>query len=199
MDHRDNTLPPRAKRRISRQTLNRSVDALNLVLTSRADTAALGRAIGRVLTGGEILALIGTLGVGKTALVKGIAAGLGIPSHCVSSPTFVLAHEYQGRVPMTHMDLYRIKDSREAHASGIFDCVQGETVVAIEWADRFPACLPADRLEIRLAHRAPHSRAVAITALGPEASRLLDRITQRRRSLTSRRRKRLQQGKASAR
>jgi len=199
MDHRDKPLTTRAKRRISTQAMNPPVDTFNLVLSSRADTAALGRAIGRVLKGGEILALIGTLGVGKTALVKGIATGLGMPSHSVSSPTFVLAHEYQGRVPMIHMDLYRVKDSCDAQASGLFDCLNDETVVAIEWADRFPSCLPADRLEIRLTHRDLHSRAVAITALGPEASLLLDRITQRRRSLTSRRRKRLQQGKASAR
>src|SRR5262245_9267813 len=76
-------------------------------LPSLRDTDRLGRAIGSVLEGGESLALSGTLGAGKTALVRGIATGLGAPAEAVSSPTFVLLHEYHGRLPLAHIDLYR--------------------------------------------------------------------------------------------
>jgi tRNA threonylcarbamoyladenosine biosynthesis protein TsaE len=172
-----------------------------MVLSSLADTESLGQAIGRMLKGGEVLALIGMLGAGKTALVRGIAAGLGVPSDAVSSPTFVLAHEYQGRLSLIHIDLYRVKDSFEAQASGLSDCFTDQTVVAIEWADRFPAWLPTDRLEIKLTHRSPRTRGLVISAGGAGSSLLLDRITQEQRQqpLARTRRKILQRGKASPR
>src|SRR5215813_10057687 len=90
-------------------------------LSSPLDTDRLGRAIGSVLTGGESLALSGALGAGKTALVRGIAAGLGAPAAAVSSPTFVLLHEYPGRLPLAHVDLYRLNSEQEAELIGLND------------------------------------------------------------------------------
>lgn len=156
-----------------------SSGSLRVTLFSRSDTESLGRSIGRALEGGEVLALIGELGVGKTALVRGIAAGLKAPAS-VSSPTFVLIHEYRGRLPLIHVDLYRLRTDAEAEAIGLEDYFNGQAVIAIEWADRFPALLPADRLEVRLRHKSPTIRTVQLSAHGMQSLSLLPRIAQAR-------------------
>lgn len=155
--------------------------AWTLALSSRAATEAFGRAIGRALTGGETLALSGELGAGKTALVRGIAAGLGAPPSAVSSPTFVLIHEYQGRLPLVHVDLYRLRSEAEAESTGLREYFQGHNVTAIEWAGKFPALLPADRLEITLRHNSPTTRAAHLLAEGPQSVRLLAELRRTRR------------------
>jgi tRNA threonylcarbamoyladenosine biosynthesis protein TsaE len=145
---------------------------------SPAWTDRLGRVIGLALQGGETLALIGPLGAGKTALVRGIAQGLdATPTH-VSSPTFVLIHEYRGRLPFAHVDLYRLA-SRDIESTGLADYFSGQTITAIEWADRGFAWLPNDRLEIELRHKSVGSRTVQLRATGPMAVTLLDRIRTR--------------------
>jgi tRNA threonylcarbamoyladenosine biosynthesis protein TsaE len=116
------------------------------------------------------------LGTGKTALVRGIAAGLGAPPDAVSSPTFVLLHEYRGRLPLAHLDLYRVDSLQEAESIGLGDYLSGSTVVAVEWADKAPALLPDDRLEIQLRHRTVQSRSIQVTATGPLSAALLTRI-----------------------
>jgi tRNA threonylcarbamoyladenosine biosynthesis protein TsaE len=153
----------------------------DLALTSLAATESLGRAIGRALTGGDVLALIGALGAGKTAMVRGIAAGLGVPPDSVSSPTFVLVHEYRGRLSLIHIDLYRLCTDADIESIGLSDYFTDRTVEAIEWADRFPALLPEDRLEVRLTHRTPATRTVRLAAKGPQSRSLLARIDQARR------------------
>jgi tRNA threonylcarbamoyladenosine biosynthesis protein TsaE len=145
----------------------------DLVLSSRAQTESLGRAIGRAAEGGEVLALIGELGAGKTALVRGIASGLAAPAGSVSSPTFVLVHEYVGRLCLVHMDLYRRRTESDAANLGLQDYFTDRSITAIEWADRFPDLLPPDRLEIELAHRTPVTRTSRVTARGPRSLRLL--------------------------
>jgi len=170
------TVPERGVGEIAKHAYSLDIDAINVILPSRAATESFGRSIGRLLQGGEVLALMGSLGAGKTALVRGIATGLRVPSDAVSSPTFVLAHEYRGRLPLIHIDLYRVSDGLEADASGLSDSFTDRTVVAIEWADRFPAWLPSDRLEFRLSHRTPFTRGLTITALGPVSSLLFQRV-----------------------
>lgn len=125
------------------------------------------------MTGGETLALTGELGAGKTALVRGIATGLGTPSTHVTSPTFVLIHEYSGRLPLVHVDLYRLRSAAEAEGIGLQEYFRGETVTAIEWADKFPGLLPRDRLELTLEHRTRTARTVHLVACGPRANSLL--------------------------
>lgn len=144
-----------------------------LSLPSRAATEAFGQIIGKSVTGGETLALTGELGAGKTALVRGIATGLGTPSTHVTSPTFVLIHEYSGRLPLVHVDLYRLRSAAEAEGIGLQEYFRGETVTAIEWADKFPGLLPRDRLELTLEHRTRTARTVHLVACGPRASSLL--------------------------
>jgi tRNA threonylcarbamoyladenosine biosynthesis protein TsaE len=148
----------------------------NRSLPSPAHTDRLGRAIGSVLAGGESLALSGRLGAGKTALVRGIAAGLGAPASAVSSPTFVLLHEYEGRLPLAHIDLYRLTSSKEVETIGLADYLSGQTVVAVEWADKAPGLLPDDRLEMELRHRTVQSRSITFKATGPLSAALLSRL-----------------------
>lgn len=155
--------------------------SLHLVLQTGAATERLGQAIGRALMGGEVLALTGELGAGKTTLVRGIAGGLKAPSTSVSSPTFVLIHEYRGRLPLIHADLYRLRTEAEAGSIGLQDYFSDRAVVAIEWADRFPGLLPQDRLEIRLSHRSPLVRTARLHAQGPRSHALLARVRLARR------------------
>ncbi len=157
-------------------------DAWHCLSKSIAETDRLGRRIGRTLQGGEIVALYGELGSGKTALVRGMAAGLGAPPRAVSSPTFVLIHEYHGRMRLAHADLYRLDSAAELPHIGLSDYDDGHTVMVIEWAERAGHDLPADRLEIHLRHRSPDVREIAFIPRGARARRLLARVRTSRRS-----------------
>lgn len=134
--------------------------------------------MGSAMKGGEILALFGPLGAGKTALVRGMAAGLDAPSTAVSSPTFVLIHEYHGRLPLAHVDLYRLPSARDIESIGLQEYLTGPTVAAIEWADKGLTILPSDRLEIILRHASVESRTITMTATGPCSRDFLGRIRQ---------------------
>jgi tRNA threonylcarbamoyladenosine biosynthesis protein TsaE len=122
-----------------------------------------------------MLALFGPLGAGKTALVRGIARGLGAAPTSVTSPTFVLIHEYRGRLPLAHVDLYRIRSQQELESTGLAEYLSGSTVTAVEWADKARPLLPDDRLEIELRHLAVGSRTIRLTASGPVSAALLSR------------------------
>jgi tRNA threonylcarbamoyladenosine biosynthesis protein TsaE len=160
----------------------RPASSRGLVLNSRRETELIGEAIGRVLREGDVIALIGDLGAGKTALVHGIVSGLEAPPSLVTSPTFILMHRYYGRLPLTHMDLYRLSSPEEAEAVGLAEVFTDDAVTAIEWADRFPSLLPSDRLEVRLTHRTFTTRSVQFMAQGTRSRSLLARI---RRALPS--------------
>ena len=134
--------------------------------------------LGTLLQGGEVLALFGELGAGKTSLVKGIADGLLAEPTDVSSPTFTLIHEYRGRLPLVHSDLYRLT-AAQLEDTGLNDYLDGHTVTAIEWADRWGDGLPSDRLDVHLSHRPPAARRAILTARGPAARRLLDALRSR--------------------
>lgn len=157
--------------------MSQSRDLLDVIFSSPRETESFGRTIGTVLRGGDVLALVGELGAGKTALVRGIVAGLGGSVSAVTSPTFMLMHEYPGRLPLIHLDLYRLQRASEAEAIGLTACFSDETVTAIEWADRFPDLLPADRLDVHLVHRTPRTRMARLAARGAGARSLLLRIS----------------------
>ena len=115
---------------------------------SEEETIALGERLARELPARQVVLLIGPLGAGKTTLAKGIVKGLGAASpDDVSSPTFTLIHEY-GRV--YHIDLYRLDEPREVATLGLDDLFDREAIVLIEWGERFPQFLPAERTEIRI-------------------------------------------------
>jgi len=144
-----------------------------LASLSPTHTDRLGRAIGHALQGGETLALFGELGAGKTALVRGIASGLGAPRTAVSSPTFVFIHEYRGRLPFAHIDLYRVHSTQEALSTGLEEYLVGSTVTAIEWADKGLTLLPDDRLDIHLRHESVERRTIQLSASGTASALLL--------------------------
>lgn len=112
-----------------------------------AATRALAARLAAVARSGDLLCLSGELGAGKTQFAKGFAAGLGITDP-VSSPTFVLMAEYEGRLPLFHLDLYRLVDAADAFAGGLIDERQGEGVVLVEWGERLGPSLPINRLDV---------------------------------------------------
>jgi tRNA threonylcarbamoyladenosine biosynthesis protein TsaE len=117
---------------------------------SEAATIALGERLARELPPRVVVLLIGNLGAGKTTLAKGIVNGLGAaPPDEVASPTFTLIHEYGGG-RVYHIDLYRLEEPREIATLGLDELFEREAVVLIEWGERFPQFLPAERIEIRL-------------------------------------------------
>ncbi len=125
----------------------------SLVFHSRGphETRAFGRLLGSLLRSGDVVGLSGPLGAGKTCLVQGLAAGLGVdPSLPVTSPTFVLVAEYPGRLWLRHADFYRVESYARLEDAGFDDLLAGDAVVVVEWPERFPDALPAERLDLAL-------------------------------------------------
>jgi len=121
-----------------------------------------GRHFAASLQPGDVVALTGDLGAGKTCLVKGIALGLGVTQD-VTSPTFTIIHEYRGgRLPLAHIDLYRLNSEREALNIGIEDYLNGPGITVIEWAERIESLLPPQTKRIRLAVVDDNSRSIAV-------------------------------------
>jgi tRNA threonylcarbamoyladenosine biosynthesis protein TsaE len=127
------------------------------------ETIELGRRIAATLPKRAVVLLIGNLGAGKTTLAKGIISGLGAAApEDVASPTFTLIHEYgEGRV--YHIDLYRLDRAEQVATLGLDEIFDREAVVLIEWGERFPQSLPADRIEIRINPVSEDSRRIEIT------------------------------------
>jgi tRNA threonylcarbamoyladenosine biosynthesis protein TsaE len=110
-----------------------------------------GRQLAPVLKPGDLVLLIGDLGAGKTTLSKGIVQALtGVHPDEVASPTFTLIHEFKGRVPVYHLDLYRLETEADVLGIGLDDLFDGKHVLLIEWGERFPALWPKARIEIRI-------------------------------------------------
>ena len=140
--------------------------------TSADETVALGERLGRLAVAGDLLCLWGDLGAGKTQLAKGIARGLGV-TDTVNSPTFVLMSEYAGRLPLFHVDLYRLADAADALAGGVVDERQLDGVTVVEWPDRLGPVLPANRLDVRIAGTGDESRSIELVADDPRHERYL--------------------------
>ena len=115
------------------------------------ETQALGERLGKTLKQGDVIALIGDLGTGKTCLTQGIARGIGIaPDEIVSSPSYILINEYNGTVPIYHIDLYRLENSEEIAELGLSEYVEGDGICIIEWAERMTDALPATCIKIHI-------------------------------------------------
>ena len=149
---------------------------VHIITHSPEETAQLGEAVAGCLEGGEVIALTGELGAGKTCFAKGLAHGLGIDPDLVTSPTFILINEYHGRLHVYHFDAYRLKDGGELEALGCDEMFAGSGVCVVEWADRVEDCLPPDRLAVRMAHAGPTSRSIDLVATGEKHRGLLVRL-----------------------
>ena len=130
------------------------IDQQFLLLKNEDDTRALGLRIAEALEPGDVIALIGDLGTGKTALTKYIAEGLGVAEE-INSPTFTIVKEYRsGRMPLYHFDVYRLGSGEELLDIGAEEMLEGDGVSVIEWADIVADVLPSDALAIRLGYSA---------------------------------------------
>jgi tRNA threonylcarbamoyladenosine biosynthesis protein TsaE len=135
-----------------------------LVTHSELETAAAGRDLAPQLSAGSVVLLFGDLGAGKTAFVRGLAEGLGVGSEEVSSPTFTIMQEYRGgRLPLFHVDLYRLNDAREIEELGL-DEITAEGVLAIEWAEKLRG-EPEGAIGVRIAHADGDMRTIELTNL----------------------------------
>ena len=137
-----------------------------ITTSSELETAAAGRELAPTLSAGDVVLLYGDLGAGKTAFVRGLAEGLGVSRDEVSSPTFTIMQEYRGgRLPLFHVDLYRLDDPRELDDLGL-DEIAEEGVLAIEWAEKLVARLkPSRYVAVRIAHDAGDRRVIQIDNL----------------------------------
>jgi tRNA threonylcarbamoyladenosine biosynthesis protein TsaE len=145
---------------------------LRLLAPNPAATRAVGERLGLAATAGDVIALSGPLGSGKTELARGIAQGLGVVG-AVSSPTFILIAEHEGRLPFFHVDCYRIAGPEDALEAGLLDERRAEGVTVVEWAERLGTTLPAGRLEIRLDGSGDDPRTLACRATDARHARLL--------------------------
>ena len=151
--------------------------AFELDSNSPQQTEAIGRALGLAAEGGELLGLIGELGAGKTRLVKGIAAGLGLKDQGqVRSPTFVLIREHPGRLRLFHVDAYRLQGPAELLSLGLDEILDHGGLTAVEWADRVGDLLPPDRLDLDFAIIGSNQRRITFRCGGMKAISYLDRI-----------------------
>jgi tRNA threonylcarbamoyladenosine biosynthesis protein TsaE len=133
-----------------------------IVTHSADDTEAAGAALGRELRGGDVVALVGELGAGKTAFVRGVARALGVAARPLS-PTFTLINEYRGRGPVYHVDAYRVDRLADLIALGLEEYIDGDGVTLIEWADKARPLLPARTVWVRIDGVGDEPRTISVT------------------------------------
>lgn len=136
-------------------------------------TTSLGARLGSVAVAGDLVCLWGDLGAGKTHLAKAFGAALGVTG-TITSPSFVLMTEYVGRLPLFHLDPYRLLDARDALAGGLLDERQADGVTLIEWPERLADALPAERLDVRIEGTGDEPRTITLEARGGAYARYLD-------------------------
>jgi tRNA threonylcarbamoyladenosine biosynthesis protein TsaE len=146
-----------------------------IVSADPAGTTALGHALAGAARAGDLICLWGDLGAGKTHLAKAIGAGLGV-TDTIASPSFILMAEYTGRLPLFHIDLYRLADASDALAGGLIDDRQGTGLTIVEWPDRMAGVLPAARVDVIIEGAGDAPREITVRAGTPELGRYLDAI-----------------------
>jgi tRNA threonylcarbamoyladenosine biosynthesis protein TsaE len=150
---------------------------LTLQSGSPDDTLQFGQTLAAGLLAGDVVALVGPLGAGKTQLVKGIALGLGVPdSRLVNSPTFVLVNEYSARIPIQHLDAYRLRGASELQALGFDEMCADGAVVLVEWADRVADAIPLSALWIELTVQGDRERCLELRTSSAELAARLAKL-----------------------
>ena len=154
------------------------MNRLELECGSEEVTIALGRRLGENLAAGDVIALWGDLGAGKTFLTRAIALGLGVPERTpVTSPTFTFINEYEGRLHIYHLDLYRLSDLTELDTLPWMEALYGTGVSLIEWPERLGTLIPEERWDIRIEITGDEARFITIEALGKANVKRLKRWT----------------------
>ncbi len=146
----------------------------SVITSSPEQTWRAGEMLGARLGAGDLVCLYGDLGADKTSFSYGIALGLGVQGQYVPSPTFTFVNEYKGRVPLYHIDLYRLKDPEELESIGFEEYIDSDGVTVIEWAERAEDELPAECLSVYLSYIDDHSREIGFLAEGERYEKLLE-------------------------
>ncbi|HEX2568220.1 MAG TPA: tRNA (adenosine(37)-N6)-threonylcarbamoyltransferase complex ATPase subunit type 1 TsaE [Polyangia bacterium] len=136
-------------------------------------TRRLAERLGKKVRPGDVLTLVGDLGVGKTCFVQGLSRGLGVTGSRVASPTFNIVIEHAGRIPLYHIDLYRIADRDELAELGLETYLYGPGLCAVEWMDRFPELAPSERVEVGLSIEGPRRRRLIVRGYGARGEALV--------------------------
>ena len=140
------------------------IEPLTITTASESETIQLGRKLGALLKEGDVVGLVGELGSGKTWFTKGIALGLGVrPDTVITSPSFALVNEYEGRVTLFHMDVYRLESLSELLSAGLEEYLYSQGVVVLEWADRWPEILTEQTLTVELHIISEHRRQITLS------------------------------------
>ena len=149
----------------------------NVLSRSPGETRRLGERLGGLLTPGSIIALTGELGCGKTLFTIGLCSGLGVPARTVSSPTFTLVNEYSGRLPVFHMDLYRLHGEADVREIGFDDYMAriGQGVLVVEWAEKIPGMID-EQLLVEFEYDGPRQRRIRITGAGEHYRGIIGRV-----------------------
>jgi tRNA threonylcarbamoyladenosine biosynthesis protein TsaE len=150
---------------------------LTITTESDQETIRVGQETGRLLLEGDVIGLVGELGSGKTWLTKGIALGLGVnPKTIVTSPSFTLVNEYEGRVSLFHIDVYRLGSLDEVLSAGIEETIHSGQVAVLEWADRWPEILPEHTLMVRLLIVDDHRRTIILSGRQARAIEIIEQL-----------------------
>ena len=145
--------------------------------SSDGETVDLGRKLGGFLKRGDVISLAGELGSGKTWFTKGVGLGLGIARNMIiTSPSFSLVNEYEGRYTLFHLDAYRLENRADFLAAGLDEYFYQEGVVVMEWADRWPEILPEQRLKVEFVISDEHSRKITMSGVHPRAVEILNKM-----------------------
>ncbi len=152
-----------------------------VVANSPRKTMSLGQKLGKLVQGGEIIGLIGELGSGKTCFVRGFAAGAKVGKDAwVRSPTFTLINEYQGWLPVYHIDLYRVGKQEEIESLNLREYLYSDGVSLVEWFEYLPAGEVDGYLEVKIAHAGGAKREITFVSHGARYERLLEALKERR-------------------
>lgn len=154
---------------------------LVLFTHSPRQTQSLGAVLGRLAEAGDVILLVGTLGAGKTCLVQGLARGLEVLDS-VTSPTFTIIREYRGRLPLYHVDCFRIGSPQETDELGLEDYLGSQGLCVVEWADRVMEALPPEHLLVRIEYAGDRDRRFRLEAHGARYERLLEAVRRGRRA-----------------
>ena len=146
------------------------------ITNSPEDTIGLGRKIGKLLKAGDVVALVGNLGAGKTVIANGLCCGLEVKESYITSPTYTIINQYDGRVPVYHIDLYRLKNSSELYNLGWDEYIYGYGVCVIEWADKAGEMLPEEYLTVNIEVTGTNKRKITLQAKGQSYKSLLGKV-----------------------
>ncbi|MFC1899424.1 tRNA (adenosine(37)-N6)-threonylcarbamoyltransferase complex ATPase subunit type 1 TsaE [Chloroflexota bacterium] len=150
----------------------------NYISYSTKQTQELGARIGKIAKEGDVLLLNGNLGAGKTCLTQGIARGLGIKEHALS-PSFMLVRELYGRLPLYHIDLYRLNNLAEITDLGLDEYLYGNGICVVEWAEKGISLLPAEHLLVKIEHRSETERSFSLQSHGKRYADMLKLLNER--------------------